>query len=298
MTFEKIDNVTWLPTATNARRRAEADVESAGRFDRSLADREAAVGARSGADGAAREFSGVGEQLRTLLTDQSVLTDPVPAIRDQFDQVEDILAQATPLTAQSGGQGPAVIVELYPGVRFNTDTDRLEFNSASHDRLDSQWLTSDQLSRDQVLAEAQTMLDSFEDRPTQLNQFVAHSFVPDAVLDQRFNLSDPIVVTQNREFQLMRLDDAGRVSEVEILEADGSIISSSHYDEAGDHRYREYYEDGRVGLEIAYEGDQQIREVSYFDADENLTAREYYDSAGAVTHTDQFDSSGNISPAG
>ncbi len=293
MSFEKIDNVTWLPATTTTRRRAEADVESAGRFDRSLADRQGAVSARTSVDGTTNSFAEVSERLRPLLNEQSVLTDSSPAIRDQFGQVEQILARSTPPQATAESGGPAVIVEISAGIRFNTQSERLEFNSGSHESLDSPWLTGDQLSRQQVMDKGAALLQTLED-PGRLNVFVAHSFVPDAVLEQRFSLDDPIVVTQNREFQLTRLDEAGQIAEVEIIDADGSIISSSHYDDNRNQLYREYFDDGSVGLEISYDSNQQVREVSYFDADQKPITREHYDSNGVLTHSDQLTADGEI----
>lgn len=305
MSFEKLDNVTWLPTAQNERLREDPNADSTQRFDRSLVDGadnadldNAARFTVNGGTDSDGEFTNVQQRIETLLADASVLTDVTPAIREQFAVMEQQFAAALPGGAEglpragadtnNESSGP-VSSEVYPGLRLNMQSGELEFPASSDPQLNDRWSGLGDLSREQVLMNAETMVEALRAQPLQADAVIVQGFVPDVVLAQRFSTDDAIVVTQAREYQLMRLDNDGSVTDVRVVEADGSLISASNFDSQGNHHYREYHEDGSAGLEISYDAEQVVRQVEYFDDEQNVVTREYYDDQGVLTGVEQFE---------
>jgi len=219
------------------------------------------------------------------------MTDSSPVIREQIGTLEGLFADMRTGTDREKS-GVAVLVELCPGVRFDTQSGRLQFMTAAGVTPDeSIWQNSDQLDRQQINEAAITLGDRFgvDNSSTQMLK----EPVPRDIMNQHLS-GEKIIVSSNGEYQLVRTNENDEAVEVRVLESDGTMISTSHYDSDRSHRYREFYDDGTIGLEISYDSDSVVRQVVYFDSRGSATTTEVYDRQGSLSHRNQLDAEGQI----
>jgi|GEM_PF-4486944 len=291
MTLDRVNNVTYLPVT-------DTSGEVSGDVQKPVAHAESAFDqtfeSASLADSQDQRIGDVRDSLEGLVGEPSIMTDSSPAIREQIGSLETQLAESRiPVDAGIDSTMPKVLIELHPSVRFDLQSRQFQFNtSAGVTPDDSVWKNSEELDRIQINDAATTLTEDVISPDTLSSTMQAVRVpVPVEIVRQRAD-GEAIVVTSNGEFQLVRSGDNGQIDGLRVLEADGTILSASVYDADRSHRYREYYDDGTIGLEISYDSDNVVRQVNYFDARGTATTMEFYDRDGALTQSNQIEADG------